>query len=150
VAAFNLSPYFAVKNLDTTGNEKDAKNQAEIKDNVARLRQIVADTMEALHPKAEAFGGMMGGEPQRRIDFYPDANLLIVIGSDEDLEAAQVVIGALPGMEGMRFSVQRNLTRFRGAQDTTGRIAPTPPAAPVPPQNPALPVAPVPPQNPSP
>ncbi len=154
VAAFNLSGYFARKNLDTTADWKDTKKQDEIKNHVARLRQIIADTLEALHLKGEGFAAETRGEPLRRIDFYPDANLLIVIGSEEDLEAARVVISALPGMEGGRSSFQQNLTRIRGEEEPKeGMIralpaAPAPQAVPAPPQSPALPAAPIPPQNP--
>jgi len=149
VAAFNLSRYLALKNPGATTN--DAQIQAEIKAHVEGLKQIIANTIDSLHPASEGgFGGMMGaamgGQPRTRIgtriDFYPDASLLIVIGSEQDLEAARVVINALPGMDGTsaKSLFQNNLRRVRGEEDTK----------PVEPKTPALPAAPVQPQNPSP
>jgi hypothetical protein len=144
VAAFNLSDYFAFKHVGMTTD--NAKNQAEIAGHLNRLENIVLDTVIASHSDGDTT------HPEMR--FYPDANLLIVIGSEDDLQAARVVIGALPGMGGGRSSFQQNFRRFQGAQDAAdGKTpalpaAPAPPAAPVPPQNPVLPEAPPPPQNP--
>jgi hypothetical protein len=149
VAAFNLSAYFAFKHLGMTTN--NAKNQEEIKEQVERLRHMIADTMEALHPKSEGFAGTL--EALRSTVFYPDANLLVLVGSEDDLQAARVVIGALPGMGGGRSSFQQNLTRIRGKEEPAEGMTSAPPAAPTslaapaPPQNPALPAAPAPPQN---
>ena len=151
VAAFNLSTYFAFKHLGMTTNE--AQNQAETRDHVERLREIIANTQDMLHPKSERFGGMMGGltgdRPRERIQFYPDANLLILVGSEEDLEAARAVISALPGMDGNTSPFQQHLTRIERITPALP-AEPVSPAAPAPPQNPALPAAPVPPQNPPP
>jgi hypothetical protein len=116
--------------------ENEAQNKAEIENQVERLRQIIADTIQALHPNRGGFGGMMAGTEQPlKIEFYPDASLLIAIGSEEDLQAARVVIGALPGMGGGRSSFQQNLRRIRSEQEPAEGKFPDLPAAPPPPQN---------------
>jgi hypothetical protein len=132
VAAFNLSAYFVSKHLGMTTN--DAQNEAEIRHTVDELRNIIGRTLDALHPPGGGLPGMYGPDPHRKIEFYPDANLLIVIGSEEDLEVARAVIGALPGAKVDNLDTPALPERGQYQRERMRRVLPLQ-GRPIPPQD---------------
>lgn len=88
VVAFNLTPYCAI----TFNETNQAERAASIQHGVDNLKSIILTTVNAMN------GSTTAHPPE--IEFYPEADLLIVIGSTHDLQAARTIVAALPGMFG--------------------------------------------------
>jgi hypothetical protein len=105
VQALNLTGYLSYMNLDVHTRSlavqgfdgKTNDRRGELDEVLAKLKDIIIrtiDEQEILLPKRE-------NSRKREITFYGDADLLVVVGTPDELETARKIINALPGETGM-------------------------------------------------
>jgi hypothetical protein len=115
VEALNLTGYLSYMNLDvrtkrsmaTSGPDAKADERAkELEEVLAKLKDIIVRTTD----DQEKFF-LKPNNLRRDVTFYPDADLLIVVGTPDELETVRKIVSALPGQNSGSW-VDANGTSF--------------------------------------